>query len=1447
MGFDYSRFDEARFDVRKYVQDAQDNLGLVDALLKAARVRAGDILGLTDAIRHRAQKAASESLSLADTLTNTISAVRGDLLALSDATAFTAKVRAAADGLGLSDQAWQGTARTVADTLTLLDSLTVLVLATRGDALGLADALASRPRPVHADVSGLADNLARGSGKAVSDVVALTDAFVHAVLAIRADQAALADMLSSQVGVSRADAMAIVDQVALMLARGAEAEVVAVADTLIRGVLKPASDTLTTSDALALRPGKVTADTATLADALVAAMRPSMSDLMAVTDALSKATRPGATDQVGTADSLQAATSRLLDHLAGIGDALSKHIRSAGPLPARFAEARFDHSAFDAAQGGDVAGLSDVITYSLGLAVLVDDVLALVDALAQRVAGLRDDLTSLADTVERKFGRPADSPAVEIADTLAKLPKPAASDLMALADTVARRAALSVAEALDLAEEWFFRWAGLISDTTSIADALQVKAGLAAEDAAALADAVVKLLWGRVDTDLALADAFTRLLGRPLESAAAALGDEVRAVTGKGAGEQLGAADQVAAVLLALRADSADLSDYLAMRLGLTPSDASSLADALVASTAAARASLAAVDDAWRLALGVPVSEPALDLLDSLQRLLARPLGSGAIGVADLVDLVARAAREETLDVTDILAGIGAGATREDVLGLAEDLARLVRVALPRLVRFDAASRFDEARFDWPEGSETLALEDAYSLFYVAIRQFAEEMGVEDAAWARFAAEWGEVVGLSDQASRLVRPSAGDIAGLVDGLALLPGKAMAEALGLADEALRLLAKLQADAAGIDDAVLAALVFNRQADELVGVLDQLQRVVRSWRDSALVLADTTWAEVRASRQEALELADSIGKGTTRPLPGDAVGILDEGRLLVALGLPAAGLVVDDSLRGKVRQLLSQVWIQGISVPVTGLSIRHSVAGRVPECTFKVIAPTAEVKAAAEQRAEVHAYLLDGVLDIFGGRIVGNPILSHGPGLQTLEITAQGYAAEAHDVYVSVVYSASDGPLTEWLKAVWEAHYPYPVGLTGVTHSERTVESLTFPYETLFEVTERVAQVLGWEWQVEWDGGTRRLLFYPPSATVTQKVFSATSGNFITGSARFGQDDQIVNAVWVLGGLAKSSTTMSDRFLADGERTAYRLRRRPYQVQAIVAGVPQSVGAKFLHNPEEYDCLIDFDRQEVEWREDNRPAKDAVVEAVYYYDYPVVAYLEDGESIRRYGRVERKLTDTNVRSIIQARDRARRYLAERAFPRGYGALEVLEGGIRAGDFVTVNLPALRAQGLYEVVEIHKWVEGGMVRRSLTLNVCDDPEERIARRLQEFARRLEALEQGGVGQEEAIQRFQRAPGPLAVRVSAVAAGDIGEQAGESLPLSEDLVETLTRTDYAWRRVRSTLEPVDCVSRSSAAQRDSVLGLREVLVAKVGDAVFGDARFDFATFADRREVTSE
>jgi hypothetical protein len=1338
-GWGYDKWDDARFDAIKRTHSAADTLSLTDAIKKTARLRLADTLSLLDDLR----KVIEDQL---------------------------------ADSLGLSDSISPRSLVLFQDSAALADSILALFQAVQGDAVTLVDNLNPKLKiNIGNDRLSLSDEMQENAQPLIGDAIAVADAITQAVSAFRTDTLSLADTLATRTEATLTDTMALVDALIEFVGKTDQDSAASLADAIARKISpEDLADTLASlTDDFSLEPKPKVIDSTTIADAIIARVEANLTDLLSTVDDIKAAVEDAQGDSAAPADDIAIETRRIIADTLTLADAIVTGYGTSLLKPGTFEFGKFDESKYD--DTGDYVETSDTFSWERGLGILGQDLLSIADAIQAHAEGYHADTLALVDNYDKDI-KPNSGDTTGLTESLAVAFSKTIDELLSLSDNLLRTVAFTISDnpggiadqlelaakpvaaeiVLNLDDDYKMEAMACLADIMNLSDTSLASVVNAVNDVGTLNDVLVKKVGAILEIDeiSTLTDNLALAVTLGVISDSVGLADRIdnvlRLIVGASfdmvawdnaafdtIGELIPVVDTLNLLISSALSESLNVDEEVQASIKLKYDETISLVDNLLAIYAIMASSDLPLSDTSNIETRKTTAED-IPLVEALTMKAGLNVAE-AIAAVDIFGVLNRRSAAETIDLMD-------------------EIARLYRYVLG--TAWDS-TEWDTGVFDGT--GDQLNIADSYRFAVAALVQDA--IAANEQLKAAVSADLGiDTTGnLSDDVQLGIIKAAAESMGVSDTLLqLIIGLRKDTPLSLAELLSKNAGLPSDDSSTVADSIIAALILARKVDDLVTAVDDLVMEVKKVLKDAAVLTDSFALSTARGIQEAYAVAEALGIKTKRTVASNGVGIIDELRLKCALGIARDVEGVADSIRGKVKTILQQVFINGVSIPVNGLTISHSGKDRVSTAAFKISSPTAEVLNLAKQRAPVTIYLADGVgnTDYFGGRIVRNPTEARGTMTTEMEVTVDDWTAASLDVYVSESFANGFGTIDGALKYLWTKYYGYEIDLSRVEATGKDMPSMVFNYVPLFAVTEQLAQLLGWSWHVEYNGAGRVLQFYPPASAVQPISLSREARNIVAGTARFGQDDAIANVVYVFGGQGISNP-YTQRILADGENTIYKLGSKPHRLDegsdgGVIVTLINPAGTRFtqrlgimnLHEAEDFDVLLDFNEATLRWRDDNKPAKGWVIEGLYRYTYPIMVQLTDDTSIKQYGRIETTVNDSSIKDPVAARDLGRAILRDRAYPKGFGSCEVYVPGLRAGQFITVDLPAYNTKGLFEITEVEKWIQGTTVRRRVTLNVADNAESRIAQRLKDFAKRLASLEAANRQEDMVVQRWLQGP---------------------------------------------------------------------------------------------------
>jgi hypothetical protein len=1482
-----------------------ESLAVTDLLAnRTNRPLGDDAVTSSDALSLRSQPSLSDTIDLVDSVAAAVAAYRSSILTLADQLSIATKADRA-DVLNLLDEIATSVAKQDLDSAaSLADDLAKKVIPEALiDNLGLADDGTAKASPFTADNASTADAIVKKVQDYLEDFLALADSAKAKASDRNDDTATPTDTLAIVTKRLLADTETLTDDIARAYGTG-----VLTPGTFDFGRFDEANfdntgDPINLEDALTIKQGYGTlgADLLALADAIQVAVKDVLADGVTLTDSTAAKVKDFVDDTITLTDSEDAKTGKNTGDTSKLSDSASGALnmpRTAGDSSLSLAdssslEARPNVgdsvSVGDSDEGktigpgpGDTTGVGDTATFSFKKD--LDDLLALSDSLLRSVAAIVGDTFPVADQLTLATKAVAAEIALSLADDNKLKAMTLLGDLMTLSDDHIKNIAKTIDDVGTVNDALANRIGAILNSVTTLADtfALSVTLGVV-DDIIGVADSIntiTRLIigssfdmaaWdnGAFDTtgdlvavsesislliSLAIADSLTvdddttaAIKLRFIE--AINLVDSILGLYAAALNSNLPISDTIGLKNMKTLADTVPLADSLANKYEMAElQEAISLAEDLILKAKVTGAETVSLQDAIDLVAGFGTSLSDTTTVSDTAYIEARKQLADTLTLVDNLQTKAKLSIDEAIAAADIL-GVMTRREAADTIDLMDEIARLYRCILGG--SWDSVG-WDGGQFD--TSGDIIQVDDGYRFALSAILQ--------------------EAIATNDTLKAKVGLKLADDSYIMDGILNGLTKAAAETMGVSDELLQLIIGLRNDtslsleellskrtglppddSSMVTDSIIASLKLARSANDLIAATDNAIAKVKAMLKDAAVLTDSLALSTKRAVEEAITVAEKLGLKTKRPVSSNGVGIIDELFLKYALGIAWDEEGVADSIRGKVKTLLQQVFINGVSIPVNGLNIRHSGNDRVSTATFRIHSPTSEVLSLAKQKAPVNIYLVDGVgnTDYFGGRIVGNPTNARGTITTEMEVTVDDWTAAAQDVYVIESFPEDFGTIDEALRYLWSKYYGYSINLDKVAPTAKRMPSMVFNYLTLFDVTERLAQLLGWSWHVEWNGAERVLQFYPPSAAVQPVTLSREARNIVAGTARFGQDDNMANVVYVFGGKGLSNP-YTQKIVADGQNTIYKLGSKPHRIdEGSDGGIKvtivkpdgtrfnQTIGIMNLHQEEEFDVLLDFNEGTLRWRDENKPKEYEdgtrdVIEAIYRYTYPIMVQLTDENSIRQYGgKFETTINDSSLNDIVAARELGRAILRDRAHPKGFGSCEVNVPGLRAGQFITVDLSVYNTKGLFEITEIEKWIQGGTVRRRVTLNKADDAESRIAQRLKDFAKRLASLESSNRQEDLVVQRWLKGPANIGARVVGSVTGNIEESGASHLPPpTDDYILTWKTSDKSRTWATDKTFSLDTIKKVSKPRKLDT-------VATVSKISGGITFFDVHTFDDK------
>lgn len=267
----------------------------------------------------------------------------------------------------------------------------------------------------------------------------------------------------------------------------------------------------------------------------------------------------------------------------------------------------------------------------------------------------------------------------------------------------------------------------------------------------------------------------------------------------------------------------------------------------------------------------------------------------------------------------------------------------------------------------------------------------------------------------------------------------------------------------------------------------------------------------------------------------------------------------------------------------------------------------------------------------------------------------------------------------------------------VFMTGFTTNNvqglSVIPKIVFNDEQPSKCIQKLADLLGnYNWYVDY---FKDIHFFSEGEGDAPFSLDDTSGNYIFGSLQIARNiNQIRNSVIVRGGI-KESSTLTDIKIADGQQKTFVAK--PLLTNLTISkstdGINYTIltiGQDGIDDPVAKDVLYNPNNGFIIFRDNNKLASGNFLKWSGVQVYPIKIVRKDWASIGKYGEFQYVIKDENIKSEDQAKQRAAAEILKYAERINEGVFNTTKSGLKTGQWITVNSPAL---GLDEKFKINR----------------------------------------------------------------------------------------------------------------------------------------------------------
>jgi len=399
-------------------------------------------------------------------------------------------------------------------------------------------------------------------------------------------------------------------------------------------------------------------------------------------------------------------------------------------------------------------------------------------------------------------------------------------------------------------------------------------------------------------------------------------------------------------------------------------------------------------------------------------------------------------------------------------------------------------------------------------------------------------------------------------------------------------------------------------------------------------------------------------------------------------------------------------LARYWV------TKSLRIRSAITRQIDTCELEFV----DRDGVAPDVQEKHEIIISNDADTeryFGGYVASIDMKAYAQTRRRI-VSCQDYSILLETKLVNEIYeSQTDNAI------ILDLFATYLPGIDVATYVETsvTIDRIVFPHVTLREALERVCEVSGFDWYVDYN---EKLHYFAEETNLAP--FDLLDTEVLTHPHKmrsYVKDARkIENRILVLGGIYWSGDTDFE-LPADNQTTEFLL---PYRFKPPV-GQTQiltyenigndvapnwsavTVGVDYLDTLGvglgEYDTLYNFQEKLLKWNV-APPNLLRAMKITARYEVPVILRVHSDASYTEYGRwFDGKVVDENITTRDLARQRGKAHLAEWAFAKEQGIVVCWTSGLYAGQRIRI-VNALRSiDGYYLIRSVDTRFLGGTAR--------------------------------------------------------------------------------------------------------------------------------------------------
>ena len=239
--------------------------------------------------------------------------------------------------------------------------------------------------------------------------------------------------------------------------------------------------------------------------------------------------------------------------------------------------------------------------------------------------------------------------------------------------------------------------------------------------------------------------------------------------------------------------------------------------------------------------------------------------------------------------------------------------------------------------------------------------------------------------------------------------------------------------------------------------------------------------------------------------------------------------------------------------------------------------------------------------------------------------------------------------------------------------GQVSCDKTIDTIKFDYETPSKCLQKLADLISYDWYVDY---LKDIHFFNKEENTAPFELSDKGNKYDYRSLVVEKDgSQIKNTIFVRGGEYEGNE-FTELIEADGDRRTFNLSYKYSNLSVKLDAVDQDVGIDFIDDEADHDCLYNYEQKIIRFPEASKPTAGQTLTITGNPKIPVLVKVEEASSVSEYGIREFRITDRNIKSKEEGKERA---IAE---------LEGYKNGIVEGVFTTDESGLMTGQRIHVV---------------------------------------------------------------------------------------------------------------------------------------------------------------